>query len=322
MNLQIVAVVDSYVPGFGGAQAMLHTLLLNEVALGATVRVLRLDDIAHQPYVVDGIEVAYVRRADGSALRNADVVLSQDWAAVPAATAARQRHLPYVQFVHDTRTKRNGASLKLNNPELVVYNSHWMARYYSHVRSLSMVLHPPVRALNRPRGALPAAAVSSITQVNLMTAKGVDTFWDLADRQPDRNFLGVMGGYGYQEVREDLDNVEIVPFTPNIEEIWSRTRVFLSPSWDESYGLACLEAMTFGVPVIANPTVGLRESLGDAGLFVDRDDLDGWVAMLGELDEPTVYAHWAQRAKEHAHARQRLVAEQMARFSETLRCIA
>jgi glycosyltransferase involved in cell wall biosynthesis len=55
------------------------------------------------------------------------------------------------------------------------------------------------------------------------------------------------------------------------------------PSVHESCGMAAVEALASGIPVIAHPTPGLREALGDAGTFVDRPDVRGWVAAIREL---------------------------------------
>ena len=44
--------------------------------------------------------------------------------------------------------------------------------------------------------------------------------------------------------------------------------------------MAAVEALAHGIPVIAHPTPGLRESLGFAGTYVDRDNIDAWEAQL------------------------------------------
>ncbi|MBQ1164075.1 glycosyltransferase, partial [Streptomyces sp. A73] len=53
-----------------------------------------------------------------------------------------------------------------------------------------------------------------------------------------------------------------------------------------------------GIPVVAHPTPGLCESLGEAGVFVDRNDLDGYEAVLRKLLEaPAEYRLAAKRAR-------------------------
>lgn len=55
------------------------------------------------------------------------------------------------------------------------------------------------------------------------------------------------------------------------------------PSYYESWGRVAVEAMSLGIPVIAHPTPGLKESLGDAGLFANRDSIDQWVRLIDKL---------------------------------------
>src|SRR5690606_11841974 len=125
-----------------------------------------------------------------------------------------------------------------------------------------------------------------LTLVNPIPAKGSATFYALAERMPDFHFLAVEGGYlRHEQVRrDDLANVTWQPHTNNMRrDVWSRTRVLLVPSDYESYGMVGVEAMHSGIPVVAHPTPGLRESLASAGTFVDRDDVDGWEAAIRRL---------------------------------------
>ena len=48
------------------------------------------------------------------------------------------------------------------------------------------------------------------------------------------------------------------------------------PSYYEGFGLPVLEAMNCGCPVLASDRSSLPEIAGDAAIFVDPDDVDGW----------------------------------------------
>jgi glycosyltransferase involved in cell wall biosynthesis len=65
--------------------------------------------------------------------------------------------------------------------------------------------------------------------------------------------------------------------------IYGKTNIVLVPSTYESYGRVGLEAAINRLPVICTPTDGLKECLGAAGLYFDRDDLDGMAAKIDEL---------------------------------------
>lgn len=62
---------------------------------------------------------------------------------------------------------------------------------------------------------------------------------------------------------------------------------FLFPSRIEGFGLPAVEAMASGCPVVASTSPCLPEVCGDAALYADPDDLDGWAdAVRALLHEP------------------------------------
>lgn len=163
-----------------------------------------------------------------------------------------------------------------------------------------ITVHPPV-AVHDYR----ATPGDRITLINLTAEKGAEVFYALAERMPRRKFLGVVGGYGQQIIRDDLPNVEIMPHTPGnrmAKGVYARTKLLLVPSVYESYGRVAVEAMCSGIPVIAHPTPGLTEALGDVGTFCDRDDLDAWEAAVRRLSAPPVYKQASKASADRAAA--------------------
>jgi N-acetyl-alpha-D-glucosaminyl L-malate synthase BshA len=65
--------------------------------------------------------------------------------------------------------------------------------------------------------------------------------------------------------------------------------LFLLPSASESFGLAALEALACGVPVVGSRTGGLPEVVGDAGALYEPGDVDAMalaaVRILGDIAE-------------------------------------
>ena len=132
-----------------------------------------------------------------------------------------------------------------------------------------------------------------MTLVNLQENKGVHVFYELAERMSDVRFLGVEGTHGKQEFRK-LPNVEFMPVTQDMRDVWRKTRVVLMPSAYESYGMVAAEAQVNGIPVIANPTLGLQECLGHAGIFIPRENIDDYERTLRLLLEDR--KHYQERS--------------------------
>jgi glycosyltransferase involved in cell wall biosynthesis len=67
---------------------------------------------------------------------------------------------------------------------------------------------------------------------------------------------------------------------PEKPALLARADVFAFPSRYEGFGLPPLEAMACGTPVVVADATSLPEVVGDAGLLVGPDDVDGWVAAV------------------------------------------
>jgi N-acetyl-alpha-D-glucosaminyl L-malate synthase BshA len=72
--------------------------------------------------------------------------------------------------------------------------------------------------------------------------------------------------------REKLD-VEFIHETPDLAPVLRRGDLFLLPSAAESFGLAALEAMASGVPVVGTRVGGLPEVVGDSGVLCAPGDI-------------------------------------------------
>lgn len=279
---RITVLAHYYLPAHrAGAEIMLHELLKPLVARGHHVTVWATDEV--EDAEVDGVTV----RAGTPETVAADVVVSHLKSVPVARKLAKAAGARFVQVVHSAapwvvKDVRAGADLVVANSEHVARDLRW--------RGDMLVVHPPVYA-DRHR----TRPGRRVTLVNPIPAKGAGVFYELARRMPRTPFLAVEGGYQQTEqVRERLPNVRWQPHTADMRRrVWAHTRVLLMPSQEESYGMAAVEAAASGIPTIAHPTPGLQEALGDAGVFVDRADIDGWEVALKEL----LGAGWALASK-------------------------
>ena len=69
----------------------------------------------------------------------------------------------------------------------------------------------------------------------------------------------------------------------DLAKLFTHALCFLFPSRIEGFGLPVVEAMVHGCPVVASNAPCLPEVCGDAALFVDPDDDQGWVRQVRRL---------------------------------------
>lgn len=103
-----------------------------------------------------------------------------------------------------------------------------------------------------------------------------------------------------------LDRVRFLGEIPEAEPITSAADVALLPSESESFGLAALEAMACGLPVVATRAGGLPEVVehGTTGFLHAVGDVEGMAADVARLlREPELRARFGQAGLQRASER-------------------
>ena len=126
-------------------------------------------------------------------------------------------------------------------------------------------------------------AAKYVTLSNVNDNKGGKLLIRLAKALPEIEFQGIIGGYREQIVDKSLPNLKYIQHTTQIKDVYANTWVLIMPSKEETWGRTAVEAMSSGIPVVVNPTPGLKECCENAALYCDRDNLTSWVEMLRRL---------------------------------------
>ncbi len=120
-------------------------------------------------------------------------------------------------------------------------------------------------------------------------------------------------------------SVEILGEQEQLVPLLSEADLFLLPSSQESFGLAALEAMACGVPVVASRVGGLPEVIdhGRSGFLLAPDDLAGMAAAsIALLTDPALHAQIAaagRRTVEQNFCADKIVPIYEAYYEEVLR---
>lgn len=140
-------------------------------------------------------------------------------------------------------------------------------------------------------------------------------------------FVG--SGEGLSEIRKNVSEKKMEPWvhflgaSREIDRFVAISDLFLLPSSQESFGLAALEAMAYGIPVIATKAGGLPELI--------ENGTSGFLAPVGAVDEMAdlavqllknkkKYEQVSKNAKERAHRlfSSEIIVPQYERFYERI----
>ena len=179
------------------------------------------------------------------------------------------------------------------NPDFVISCSKWTNSFIDPFgEKPSFVLHP---FLHKDRINKQKMENMNITMINPMYHKGRSYMADIVNDFTNKwTYRILLGGYGGE--KEDFmkmiadswairdGRVEILPYVERMEDVWDATDLFIFPSRFEGYGMAAVEPMIHGVPVMVQDYPSVREAVGDGAIIMPYGcDSREWVETIEEL---------------------------------------
>jgi len=102
--------------------------------------------------------------------------------------------------------------------------------------------------------------------------------------------ISQLGPESTREIGElGSSNLEVIPAMTDVSSAYEQADVLIHPSLLEGFGLPPVEAMQFGIPIIASDVPCLREVIGRGGLLVNPEDTERWVSAVIEMTDPSIY---------------------------------
>jgi D-inositol-3-phosphate glycosyltransferase len=256
-------------------------------------------------------------------------------AGVLALPAARLRRIPLLAYAHGgdvadygqrNRVSRALTGWVVRGAAAIVANSGNTAGHVERFGATARVVSPGVdmsvfrpltgtagggaelaaavaaeRAAVRARLGLPERLVALYVG-SLSERKGADIFAAALDLAASAGWSGVMIGDGplSDSIAKDHPTVRRLPPTSQVEvAAWMRAAdVVVVPSRREPLGLAAVEALACGTPVVASAVGGLKEVVrdGETGLLVAPDDPAALASALIRLKDDALRARLAAAA--------------------------
>ena len=196
----------------------------------------------------------------------------------------------------------------------VVAISEYVAGLLANEGVSAQVIHPPIYG-TPPFPRAETFDDGLVLMINPCAVKGLPVFLALADRFPKMRFAALPGWGTNTADRAELarrPNIEILPAQRDMTALWLRTKILLAPSlWAEGFGLVVMEALRYGVPVLASDHAGLRESKRGTGYLLPVAPIQRYEAEFDErllpraVIEPQPFEQWA-RALEAIHGQREL----------------
>jgi glycosyltransferase involved in cell wall biosynthesis len=218
----------------------------------------------------------------------------------PAARVLwRRRHRPVVLSVHtDVRTQgrtarsrllRTAARALAARADAVIAVSARAAVEFAHARVIAPAfdpLPPPLRTRQQVRAALGTRddRVVVVAVARLHRDKGLGTFvravsesgaegWICGDGPDSQRIAALAKG----------TSVRMLGYRDDVADVLAAADVFALPATGEAYGIAVIEALQAGLPVVVTDAGALTEIVGDAGIVVPAGDEAAFHLALREV---------------------------------------
>lgn len=136
--------------------------------------------------------------------------------------------------------------------------------------------------------------------------KGIGEFIEAAIRCKKHNIRFVMIGSGSKlKFVPSFIEQRIVSYEKMPKE-YQQADIFVAPSkpsptWDEQYNMALLEAQASGLPIVTTRTGAIAENVGDAAVLVSPEDTNELAAAVKNfIENPKLRALYGKKARQRA----------------------
>ena len=120
-----------------------------------------------------------------------------------------------------------------------------------------------------------------VTACRLIPRKNIKSLLESMKMMSDKDLVIVGGGELLQDLQEEAvrcgvdERVHFTGYVKHRSEVYnimSSCDCFVFPSHSEGFGVAVVEAMALGLPVVVSDIPIFREVVGDGGIFVNEND--------------------------------------------------
>lgn len=185
----------------------------------------------------------------------------------------KKYNIPSVMYVQSPPVSKEAIIVGARYGAKIVCNSPYLRdMVFRGLGTMPEVVYGPVedcRVEYNPNG--------FITMVNPVIKKGINTFWHIAMRMPEEQFLlaesWLLGKMNLRIVKahvRQIGNIKFMRRAHDVKDVYSQTKLLIIPStWHESFSNLVREGQQSGIPAIASDRGSMRQNVGEGGLIVE-----------------------------------------------------
>ena len=211
------------------------------------------------------------------------------------STSNRRRKRPFMKHLDRSFYRRYSAIVCVSEGAAAAFR-RWMPEVADRVEmihnGIDLGMFPFRDGSEKSRGTT-VLSVGRLTEAKNYF-RALESFSILSRQMGDTNLRYLIAGEGgladgLRKTARDLGIGDSVEFLGNVEDVSALMReadVFFMPSTREGFGLAAVEAMASGAPVVASSSPGIAEVIGDdgsCGILVDPASPDDMARGLAQV---------------------------------------
>lgn len=230
----------------------------------------------------------------------------------PASVATGQSNRNFLRRLHDTRESNLERSMFQGVPQVVAH-SHIVARdivtFYPEIDSTKIsVVYPPVDSdffrrvtpsMNdsvRRRYAIDLSKMSLLFPSTGHKRKGLPELLQAFKKLDPAKYELLVVGEELTGFSDIPPNVRYLGYVKNLSALYSAVNYTILPSHYEPFGLAVVESLECGTPVVITKNVGAAELLsGDEAVILPDNHPDTLSRAISKLEKKNILPGFAER---------------------------
>lgn len=131
--------------------------------------------------------------------------------------------------------------------------------------------------------------------------RAIIAFDRIIDRDMSNRKMMVVGLKPNKRLLKEIKNLDSFVFLPylerfDLESAYKNAYALIYPSLNEGFGYPPMEAMKYGVPVIASPFSSIPEVCGEAVVYANPTSIDEIAMRIIQIEDSKFYKEYSERA--------------------------